>query len=236
VPPDKPGKTLFFAARDDHADILVDELRKALEAAYGPQPHDLVQKITGSVDDPADKIRRFRNDPNPKYAVTVDLLTTGVDIPEICTIVFVRRVNSRILYEQMIGRATRRADHIGKEIFRIFDAVDIYANLQSVTDMRPIIVDPKITLSGLLEDLSRAGEEEDPGRPSFLAAPRSVLSSALGERDRVRRGELHRSHRRPEAEVLFVLFDVCSRWRNRPFGGCVRLRNEPKSPLRLCCQ
>jgi type I restriction enzyme R subunit len=161
VPPDKPGKTLFFAARDDHADILVDELRKALEAAYGPQPHDLVQKITGSVDDPADKIRRFRNDPHPKYAVTVDLLTTGVDIPEICTLVFVRRVNSRILYDQMIGRATRRADHIGKEIFRIFDAVDIYANLQSVTDMRPIIVDPKITLSGLIQDLGRAGDEED---------------------------------------------------------------------------
>ena len=161
VPPHKPGKTLFFAARDDHADILVDELRKALEAAYGPQPHDLVQKITGSVDDPADKIRRFRNDPHPKYVVTVDLLTTGVDIPEISTLVFVRRVNSRILYDQMIGRATRRADHIGKDVFRIFDAVDIYANLQSVTDMRPVIVDPHVTLSGLLQDLGRARDEED---------------------------------------------------------------------------
>ena len=161
VPPDKPGKTLFFAARDDHADILVDELRKALEATYGPQPHDLVQKITGSVDDPSDKIRRFRNDPHPRYAVTVDLLTTGVDIPEICTLVFVRRVNSRILYDQMIGRATRRADHIRKEVFRIFDAVDIYANLQAVTDMRPVIVDPNTTLTGLIRDLERAEEDED---------------------------------------------------------------------------
>ena len=161
VPPNKPGKTLLFAARDDHADILVDELRKALEAEHGPQPHDLVQKITGSVDDPSDKIRRFRNDPNPKYVVTVDLLTTGVDIPEICTLVFVRRVNSRILYDQMIGRATRRADHIGKEVFRIFDAVDIYANLQSVTDMRPVIVDPNVTVAGLLHDLERAEEDED---------------------------------------------------------------------------
>jgi type I restriction enzyme R subunit len=161
VPPNKPGKTLLFATRDDHADILVNELRKALEAEHGPQPHDLVQKITGSVDDPSDKIRRFRNDPHPKYVVTVDLLTTGVDIPEICTLVFVRRVNSRILYDQMIGRATRRADHIGKEVFRIFDAVDIYANLQSVTDMRPVIVDPNITLSGLLQDLKRADGDED---------------------------------------------------------------------------
>jgi type I restriction enzyme R subunit len=93
--------------------------------------------------------------------VTVDLLTTGVDIPEICTLVFVRRVNSRILYDQMIGRATRRADHISKEVFRIFDAVDIYANLQSVTDMRPVIVDPNITLSALLQDIRRAEDDED---------------------------------------------------------------------------
>jgi type I restriction enzyme R subunit len=54
IPPDAPGKTLIFAASDDHADILVKELRAALAAEYGPQPQDLVQKITGnpSVDRP----------------------------------------------------------------------------------------------------------------------------------------------------------------------------------------
>ena len=161
VSPTKPGKTLLFAATNDHADILVDELRNALVAEHGPQPHEIVKKITGSVDDPLGDIRRFRNDPTPKYVVTVDLLTTGIDIPEICTLVFVRRVNSRILYDQMIGRATRRADHIGKEVFRIFDAVDLYANLQAVTDMLPVIIDPSITLPGLLEDMRRAETDED---------------------------------------------------------------------------
>jgi type I restriction enzyme, R subunit len=96
IPPKAPGKTLIFAARDDHADTLVDQLRKALEAEYGPQPHDLVEKITGQVDRPLDLIRRYRNDPRPKYVVTVDLLTTGVDIPEICNLVFVRRVKPRL--------------------------------------------------------------------------------------------------------------------------------------------
>ncbi|WP_163535765.1 helicase-related protein, partial [Klebsiella pneumoniae] len=85
-------------------------------------------------------IKAFKNDPRPKYVVTVDLLTTGIDVPAITNLVFVRRVNSRILYDQMIGRATRRCDEIGKEYFRIFDAVDIYANLQEVTDMRPVVV------------------------------------------------------------------------------------------------
>lgn len=160
-PPDQPGKTLLFAARDDHADILVDELRAALVAEYGPQPHDIVEKITGSVDKPLDRIKAFKNDPRPKYVVTVDLLTTGIDVPSITNLVFVRRVNSRILYDQMIGRATRRCDEIGKEYFRIFDAVDIYANLQDMTDMRPVVVDPALSFATLVGDLERATIDTD---------------------------------------------------------------------------
>jgi type I restriction enzyme R subunit len=160
-PPDQPGKTLLFAAKDDHADILVEELRAALTDEYGAQPHDLVEKITGSVDRPLDRIKAFKNDPRPKYVVTVDLLTTGIDVPSIVNLVFVRRVNSRILYDQMIGRATRRCDEIGKEYFRIFDAVDIYANLQDVTEMRPVVVDPALTFVTLVGDLNRAATDED---------------------------------------------------------------------------
>lgn len=160
-PPTERGKTLIFAARNDHADTLVKALISALEQEYGPQPHDLVEKITGTVDKPLDRIKAFKNDPRPKYVVTVDLLTTGIDVPAITNLVFVRRVNSRILYDQMIGRATRRCDEIGKEYFRIFDAVDIYANLQNVTDMRPVVADPALTFTTLLADLERAPSEED---------------------------------------------------------------------------
>ncbi|MDB5692617.1 MAG: Type restriction-modification system, restriction subunit [Alphaproteobacteria bacterium] len=93
--------------------------------------------------------------------MTVDLLTTGIDVPAIVNLVFVRRVNSRILYDQMIGRATRRCEDIGKEYFRIFDAVDIYANLQEVSDMRPVVVDPDLSFATLAGDLERAGTDED---------------------------------------------------------------------------
>ena len=58
--------------------------------------------------------------------MTVDLLTTGIDVPAITNLVFLRRVNSRILYDQMIGRATRLCPEIGKEVFQIYDAVDLY--------------------------------------------------------------------------------------------------------------
>lgn len=160
-PPDQLGKTLLFATRDDHADILVKALKAALIEEYGPQPDDLVDKITGSVDKPLDRIKAFKNDPRPKYVVTVDLLTTGIDVPAITNLVFVRRVNSRILYDQMIGRATRRCDEIGKTYFRIFDAVDLYANLQEVSDMRPVVVDPGLTFAQLVTDLERAPTESD---------------------------------------------------------------------------
>jgi type I restriction enzyme R subunit len=72
-------------------------------------------------------IRRYKNERLPSIAITVDLLTTGIDVPAICHLVFMRRVRSRILYEQMIGRATRRCDDIGKTVFKIYDPVDIYA-------------------------------------------------------------------------------------------------------------
>jgi type I restriction enzyme R subunit len=160
-PPDQAGKTLLFATRDDHADILVKALKAALTDEHGPQADDLVEKITGSVDKPLDRIKAFKNDPRPKYVVTVDLLTTGVDVPAIVNLVFVRRVNSRILYDQMIGRATRRCDGIGKSYFRIFDAVDLYANLQEVSEMRPVVVDPALTFTQLLTDLERAPTDED---------------------------------------------------------------------------
>lgn len=160
-PPDQPGKTLLFAARDDHADILVKALNQALAEEYGPQPHNLVDKITGSVDKPLDRIKAYKNDPRPKYVVTVDLLTTGIDVPSITNLVFVRRVNSRIFYDQMIGRATRRCDEIGKDYFRIFDAVDIYANLQEVSDMRPVVVDPALSFATLVQDLDRAASDSD---------------------------------------------------------------------------
>jgi type I restriction enzyme R subunit len=185
IPPDGQGKTLIFAARDDHADLLVEELRTALAGEYGPQPHDLVQKITGnpSVDRPNEKIRIFRNDPRPKYVVTVDLLTTGIDIPEICNLVFVRRVNSRILYDQMIGRATRPAPQIGKEFFRILDAVDIYANLQTLTDMRPVVTDFNVPLAILIADLGRAPTSEDRGfvRDQIVVRLRRIIRHLTDE-------------------------------------------------------
>jgi type I restriction enzyme R subunit len=160
IDPDLSGKTLVFAVSDAHADIVVEELKKAFEAHYGEIEDSAVRKITGSVDRVGSLIRSYRNDAMPKIAVTVDLLTTGIDVPSITNLVFLRRVNSRILYEQMLGRATRQCADIAKETFRIFDAVDLYPHLQELTEMRPVVVDPNITMEQLFEELAQIEAEE----------------------------------------------------------------------------
>ena len=115
-------KTLIFASNDiamiSHADRLVSICKEVFN-----QGDDFVAKITGSptVDRPLKKIKQFRNRPNPKIVVTVDMLSTGVDIPALEYIVFLRPVKSRILWEQMLGRGTRKCDDIGKTHFVIFD-------------------------------------------------------------------------------------------------------------------
>jgi type I restriction enzyme R subunit len=153
-------KTLIFAASDPHADLVVMLLKEAFSARYGPLADDAVAKITGASDRPKELIRRYKNEAFPNVAVTVDLLSTGVDVPAICNIVFLRRMNSRILYDQMIGRATRLCEAIGKDSFRIFDAVRIYEALQPYTAMQPVVVNPQISFQQLLSELESSGDEE----------------------------------------------------------------------------
>jgi type I restriction enzyme R subunit len=159
IDPTLPGKTLVFCATDSHADMVVDMLKDAFEDQYGEVDDDAVQKITAAADKPMDKIRRYKLEKYPSVAVTVDLLTTGIDVPEIVNLVFIRRVKSRILYEQMIGRATRPCDEIGKDLFRIFDTVDLYAALEPYSTMKPVVVNPKITFVQLIEELVTVEDE-----------------------------------------------------------------------------
>jgi len=160
IDPAGSRKTLIFCANDAHADLVVDLLKKAFKKQYGSVEDDSVIKITGTADKPLELIRRYKNELNPNVAVTVDLLTTGIDVPEICNLVFLRRVNSRILFDQMLGRATRRCDEIGKETFRVFDAVGIYDALQGFTAMRPVVQDPNISFTQLASELTNAPTEE----------------------------------------------------------------------------
>jgi type I restriction enzyme R subunit len=78
-----------------------------------------------------------------------------VDVDRICNLVFLRRVNSRILFDQMLGRATRLCDHIGKETFRIFDAVRLYEALGNLTAMKPVVANASLSFEQLIAEMTQ---------------------------------------------------------------------------------
>mgnify|MGYP002608755108 FL=1 len=161
--PDGQGKTLIYAVDDNHADLIVKILKEIY--AEGGVDNDTVMKITGSVAGGNKKkiseaIKRFKNESLPKIVVTVDLLTTGIDVPGITTLVFMRRIKSRILFEQMLGRATRLCPSIGKTHFEIYDPVGVYESLQDVSNMKPVVTNPSTSFEDLMKGLEVATTDE----------------------------------------------------------------------------
>jgi type I restriction enzyme R subunit len=147
-------KTLIFAVNDlphvSHADEVVRTCKEVF-----CQGDDFVMKITGSptVDRPLQKIRQFRNRPEPKIVVTVDMLTTGVDIPAIEMVVFMRMVKSRILWVQMLGRGTRLCPEINKDKFTLFDCFDgsLIEYFKNATDFDVSLQKETVLLSEIIE-------------------------------------------------------------------------------------
>lgn len=149
-------KILIFAANDlphtSHADQIVTVCRDAFERGDG-----FVSKITGRVDRPLQRIREFRNRPDPAIAVSVDLMSTGVDIPDLEFIVFLRPVQSRILFEQMLGRGTRKGEkYPDKSHFTVFDCfggtlLQRFKEATSITAEAP--VGPTRTIIEIIDDI-----------------------------------------------------------------------------------
>lgn len=162
---DRFPKTLIFADNDlphtSHSDQLVDLCRDI----FG-RGDSFVQKITGSptVDRPLQRIKEFRNRPEPHIVVTVDMLSTGVDIPAIENIIFLRPVKSRILFEQMMGRGTRLCSNfpngmgtMPKSHFTVFDCfggtlLEAFRNSTGITQTEPASL--SLTIEKIIDDIN----------------------------------------------------------------------------------
>lgn len=97
-----PGKTIFFAMTQDHALRLADVFEEMF-----PQYPGLAQVITYKSEYKGSLIKRFKQEDLPRIAISVDMLETGLNVPEVVNLVFMRPVQSRIKLEQMVGRGTR---------------------------------------------------------------------------------------------------------------------------------
>ena len=152
-------KTLIYAKDDNHAEEIVKIIREEFN-----EGNDFAQKITYKTEGikPDDLIRQFRNDFNPRIAVTVDMIATGTDIKPLEVVFFMRSVKSRNYFEQMKGRGVRimknddfkavTPDAMAKERFVIIDAVGVCDN-PDLSDTVPLEQKPKIGFEKLLRTI-----------------------------------------------------------------------------------
>ena len=117
------GKSIIFAYNHKHAELIVERFH-ILYPEYGPEFCVLIDNYVTYSQDLIDKFEVRDN--NPQIAVSVDMLDTGIDVPDVLNLVFFKPVKSKIKFMQMIGRGTRLSPNIfgdgkNKECFYIFD-------------------------------------------------------------------------------------------------------------------
>ncbi|CCJ36023.1 type I restriction enzyme EcoKI subunit R [Methanoculleus bourgensis MS2] len=121
-----PAKSIFFAISKKHA----RRLHEAFDDLY-PEYKGRLARIIVSDDPRADAlIHDFEHESFPRVAISVDMLDTGIDVPEVCNLVFAKPVFSKIKFWQMLGRGTRSDSACKhrewlpdghKEYFKVFD-------------------------------------------------------------------------------------------------------------------
>lgn len=158
-------KTLIFAKTDSHADDIVQIVREE----FG-EGNDFCRKITYAVDNPESVLSFFRNDYNPRIAVTVDMIATGTDVKPIECLIFMRDVKSKNYFEQMKGRGTRVLSKEdlqkvtpsateNKDHFVIVDAVGVTKSRKS--DTRPLERKPTVSMKELMMNVALGAKDKD---------------------------------------------------------------------------
>ncbi len=158
-------KTLIFAKTDSHADDII----KIVREEFG-EGNDFCKKVTYKIDeDPKSVINKFRNNYNPRIAVTVDMIATGTDIKPLEVLLFMRDVKSTNYFQQMIGRGSRtiNSDDLQqvsrmakvKTHFVVVDAIG--ATKSKKTDSRPLERKPSVPMKDLLGAVLMGATDED---------------------------------------------------------------------------
>ena len=189
-------KTLIFAKTDSHADDIIQIAREE----FG-ESNDFCKKITYQADDPKSVLAQFRNNYNPRIAVTVDMIATGTDVRPLECLLFLRDVRSRNYFEQMKGRGTRviEADDLkkvtpsanAKTHYVIVDAVGVTRSLKTAS--QPLITKPSVSLKDLATGVMMGVRDDE--TVSSLAGRLARLDRQLDEDDHLRISELTQGQR-----------------------------------------
>jgi len=159
-------KTLIFAKTDSHADDIIQIVREEFN-----EGNEFCNKITYKTEeDPKSVLTRFRNAYNPRIAVTVAMISVGIDVKPLECLLFMRDVKSKGYFEQMKGRGTRTFGYddlkkvtpsasSAKTHFVVVDAVGVTKSLK--TDSRPLERKRSTSMKELLEAVTMGKRDED---------------------------------------------------------------------------
>ncbi|GAA4407005.1 DEAD/DEAH box helicase family protein [Nibrella viscosa] len=183
---DRLGKTIVFAKNHEHAKYIVQRF-DSLFPKYRGQFCKLIDYSVGA--DEAETLINTFSDPKKndfQIAVSVDMLDTGVDIPEVVNLVFFKRVLSKAKFWQMIGRGTRlRPDLFGpeqhKEFFYIFDFCDNFTFFSQPLDELDPAVPPSLSEQIFKTRLRLAIALPTDGDAELLAYRTELLQTLHGQ-------------------------------------------------------
>jgi type I restriction enzyme R subunit len=185
-------KTLVFAKTDSHADDIITIIREE----FG-ESNDFCKKITYSVENSKSVLTDFRNEFNPRIAVTVDMIATGTDVKPIECLVFMRDVRSKNYFEQMLGRATRTLSKDDLEKispsatqkklgYIVVDAVGVTKSHK--TTSRQLERKPTISTKDLMMNVALGAHDED--TLTTLAGRLARLDKILTPKEREKFAEI----------------------------------------------
>lgn len=189
-------KTLIFAKTDSHADDIIQTVReefgegnafcKKVTYKAAQDRRDKEGNLLQQGEDPKSILGQFRNDYNPRIAVTVDMISTGTDVRPLECLLFMRDVKSKNYFEQMKGRGTRTLDfdslkkvtpsaNSAKTHYVIVDAIGVTKSLK--TSSQPIITKPSVSLKDLAMGVMMGASDTD--TVSSLAGRLARLNNQL---------------------------------------------------------
>jgi type I restriction enzyme R subunit len=157
-PSGRPCKTIVFAMTKKHALRLADAFYDVF-----PQYVDMAKVVISEGDYRSKNFKAFKKENLPRIAISVDMLDTGVDVPEVMNLVFMKPVQSPIKLQQMLGRGTRvqaachfldRLPENGKKEFLVIDFWDnnfSHGAKEAVDTSLPVLVRIFNTRLNLLE-------------------------------------------------------------------------------------
>ena len=181
-------KTLIFAKTDSHADDIIQSVREEFN-----EGNEFCKKITYKTkdEDPKSILNQFRNSYNPRIAVTVAMISVGIDVKPLECLLFMRDVKSKNYFEQMKGRGTRTFGYddlkkvtpstvSAKTHFVVVDAVRVTESIK--TDSRPLERKRATPMKDLLNAVTMGTEDED--LFTSLASRLSRLEKQLTDKEK----------------------------------------------------